>query len=51
MAVHAAMLEAMDFHIGRYMDYLKEKGLFDHTVFVVTSDNGPEGGYPQGIPL
>ncbi len=46
MAVHAAMLEAMDYHIGRYIDYLKEKGLYDNTVFVVTSDNGPEGGHP-----
>ena len=49
MAVHAAMLEAMDFHLGRYLDYLKAKGLYDNTVFVITSDNGPEGGYPQGM--
>lgn len=47
MAVHAAMLEAMDFHIGRYIDYLKEKNLYDNTVFVITSDNGPEGGDPE----
>lgn len=51
MAVHAAMLEAMDFHIGRYIVYLKEKGLYDNTVFVITSDNGPEGGFPQGVPI
>ncbi|MFN0200122.1 MAG: arylsulfatase [Bacteroidia bacterium] len=51
MAVHAAMLEAMDFHIGRYIAYLKEKGLYDNTVFVITSDNGPEGGYPQGVAI
>ncbi|MEL6254892.1 MAG: arylsulfatase [Bacteroidota bacterium] len=48
MAVHAAMLEAMDFHIGRYIRYLKERNLYDNTVFVITVDNGPEGGYPQG---
>ena len=48
MAVHAAMLDAMDYHIGRYIDYLKSKDLFDNTVFVITSDNGPEGGYPPG---
>ena len=48
MAVHAAMLEAMDFHIGRYIDYLKDNNLYDNTVFVITSDNGPEGGYPLG---
>ncbi len=43
MAVNAAMLEAMDYHIGRYIIYLKNKGLYDNTVFFITSDNGPEG--------
>ncbi len=43
MAVNAAMLEAMDYHIGRYITYLKNKGLYDNTVFIITSDNGPEG--------
>ena len=47
MAVNAAMLEAMDFHIGRYMKYLKEKGKLDNTVFVITSDNGPEASDPS----
>jgi len=50
MAVHAAMLEAMDFHIGRYINYLKAKDIYDNTVFVVTSDNGPEGGDPLSEP-
>lgn len=43
MAVTAGMLEAMDFHIGRYIDYLTEAGLMDNTIFIITSDNGPEG--------
>ena len=51
MAIHAAMLDAMDYHIGRYIDYLKSKDLFDNTVFVITSDNGPEGGYPPGYAI
>lgn len=42
MAVNAGMLEAMDHHIGRYEDYLKAKGKYDNTVFIITSDNGPE---------
>ena len=42
MAVNAGMLEAMDEHIGRYMDYLKREGKFENTVFIITSDNGPE---------
>ena len=46
MAVNAAMLEAMDFHIGRLVAYLKETGQFENTVFIVMSDNGPEPGDP-----
>ena len=42
MAVNAAMLEAMDFHIGRYMRYLSKSGKLENTVFIITSDNGPE---------
>lgn len=42
MAVNAGMLEAMDFHIGRLIQYLKDTGQYDRTVFIVTSDNGPE---------
>lgn len=42
MAVNAGMLEAMDFHIGRYVQYLESKGKLDNTIFIITSDNGPE---------
>ncbi len=42
MEVNAGMLEAMDHHIGRLIGHLKSTGQFDNTVFVVTSDNGPE---------
>ena len=47
MAVNAAMLEAMDFHIGRYLKYLEENGMMENTVFIVTSDNGPEASDPS----
>lgn len=50
MAVNAAMLEAMDFHIGRYVEYLKQKGSYENTVFIVTSDNGPEGSDAVQVP-
>jgi arylsulfatase/uncharacterized sulfatase len=51
MAVTAGMIEAMDYHIGRYVTYLSENGLLENTVFFVTSDNGPDGGdYTIGIP-
>lgn len=42
MEVNAAMLEAMDFHIGRLIAHLKARGQYDNTIFVVSSDNGPE---------
>ncbi len=42
MQVNAGMLEAMDHHIGRLIEHLKSTGQYDNTVFVVTSDNGPE---------
>ena len=46
MAVNAAMLEAMDHHFGRFVDYLDGADLLANTVFVVLSDNGPEAGDP-----
>jgi len=50
MAVNAGMIEAMDFHIGRYVEYLKKTGEFENTVFVITSDNGPEASDPSLLP-
>lgn len=46
MEVHAGMLEAMDHHIGRFIAYLQSRGLAENTIFVVTSDNGPEPSNP-----
>ncbi|MCL4104224.1 UNVERIFIED_CONTAM: hypothetical protein GTU68_035086 [Idotea baltica] len=46
MAVYGAMIEAMDFHIGRLVAYLKSNGQFENTIFVFTSDNGSEGSGP-----
>ncbi len=42
MEVYAAMAEAMDFHVGRLVDHLRQTGQLDNTVFVFLSDNGPE---------
>jgi len=50
MAVNAGMIEAMDFHIGRYVEYLKKTGEFENTIFVITSDNGPEASDPSLLP-
>ena len=50
MAVNAAMLEAMDANIGRFMQHLKETGEYDNTVFFILSDNGPEPNDPLATP-
>ncbi|MEM7327677.1 MAG: arylsulfatase [Pseudomonadota bacterium] len=42
MEVNAGMLEAMDFHIGRFIAHLQTKGQYENSIFVVASDNGPE---------
>ena len=44
MAVYAGMVDAMDHHIGRLIQYLKESGQYDNTVIIFTSDNGPAAG-------
>jgi arylsulfatase/uncharacterized sulfatase len=49
MEVYAAMAEAMDFHVGRLIAYLKASGQYDNTVFVFLSDNGAEASDPYAI--
>lgn len=46
MAVYAGMIEAMDFHIGRLVEYLKSQGQYGNTIFIFTSDNGSEASGP-----
>ena len=46
MQVYAAMVEAMDFHIGRVLDYLEQAQLANDTLVIFLSDNGAEGGNP-----
>ena len=43
MEVYAGMVDAMDMHIGRLMDYLESIGEYEDTIFIFTSDNGAEG--------
>ncbi|MEM7600291.1 MAG: arylsulfatase [Verrucomicrobiota bacterium] len=40
MAIYAAMVDRMDQQIGRLVDDLKEKGEYENTVIIFTSDNG-----------
>ncbi len=50
MEVYSGMLEAMDADIGRLMTHLTERGELDNTLFVITSDNGPEPSDPVHAP-
>ena len=42
MQVNAGMLEAADQNVGRLLQHLKNKGVLDNTIVIVTSDNGAE---------
>lgn len=44
MEIYAAMVERMDWNIGRIVAHLRETGQLDNTLIVVFSDNGAEGG-------
>ncbi len=43
MELYAAMVEHMDANIGKLTDYLKAKNLYDNSLIIFLSDNGPEG--------
>lgn len=43
MELYAGMVENLDFHVGRLIDYLKEIGEYENTIFIVFGDNGAEG--------
>jgi arylsulfatase len=40
MEVFAAMVDLLDQNVGRLVEFLKEKGVFDDTLFLFCSDNG-----------
>ena len=40
MAIYAAMIDRMDQNIGRLINDLKSKGLYDNTVIMFLNDNG-----------
>lgn len=45
-AQFAGMITRLDVYVGEVIDLLKEKGIYDNTIVIFTSDNGPheEGG-------
>jgi len=46
MQVYAAMVDAMDYQIGRVLDHLRDSGQLENTLVVFLSDNGADGGNP-----
>ena len=50
MEVYAGMLDAMDYHYGRVVDFLKDIGEYDNTVIIFVSDNGANPWYSDEYP-
>ncbi|MGY5328684.1 arylsulfatase [Pseudomonas protegens] len=50
MEVYAAMVERMDWNIGRVVDYLRQQGQLDNTLILFMSDNGAEGALLEAFP-
>lgn len=51
MEVFAAMVDQVDFHLGRLVDYLEQTGELDNTFVLFMSDNGAEGGLLEAHPI
>jgi arylsulfatase A-like enzyme len=51
MEIYAAMVERMDYNVGRLVDYLRRKNQFDNTFILFMSDNGAEGAVLEALPL
>lgn len=47
-ALYDAEIRAMDFHVGRLLDRLRERGLYDTTLVVAVADHGELIGEPHG---
>ena len=43
MEVYAAMVDRLDQNVGKLVNELKQRGMYDNTLFVFLSDNGAEG--------
>jgi arylsulfatase len=50
MEVYAGMLDAMDYHFGRVVDFLKDIDEFENTVIIFISDNGANAWYSEEYP-
>jgi arylsulfatase len=51
MEIYAAMVERLDYNIGRVVAYLRQTNQFDNTFILFMSDNGAEGAVLEALPL
>ena len=51
MEVYAAMVERIDWNVGRLVEHLKASGDLDDTVILFLSDNGAEGALIEAVPV
>jgi arylsulfatase len=47
MEVYAGMVENMDYHFERVVNFLKDIGEYDNTIVIFLSDNGPNPWYSE----
>jgi arylsulfatase len=50
MEIYSAVVERMDFHLGRVLDHLEKTGELDNTLIVFMSDNGADGSDRSKLP-
>jgi len=50
MEVYAGMVDALDYHYGRVVDFLREVGEYDNTIIIFLSDNGANPWYSIEYP-
>jgi len=50
MEVYAGMLDAMDYHYGRVVNFLKDIGEYDNTIIIFLFDNGANPFYSDDYP-
>jgi len=51
MEIYAGMVNNMDYHYGRVVDFLKDIGEYDNTIVIFLSDNGPNPWESEDYPL
>ncbi len=50
METYAGLVENMDYHYGRVIDYLKDIGEYENTIIIFLSDNGPNPWSSEDYP-